>query len=195
MHILLDILGATFIGAMLLLLIIKLNIFTANASYYSDTELKMQQNTKTLAEILNYDLRKVGYNYDGTAMIVANDTYIKFYADINKFGTPGYGIVDVVEYYLGDSTEATGTPNPRDIVLYRVINGTDTLGGPTLGLVDLKFTYFDAQGYETTNLESIVYIKVEFWTEPSEIIHNFITGQVDSTVTTYWELTINPRNI
>ena len=52
MSTILDIISSTFIGGILLLLIIKLNLFASNASFASDNELKMQQNAKTLAEIL-----------------------------------------------------------------------------------------------------------------------------------------------
>ena len=64
MNVLMDILGSTFIGGILLLLILKLNLFVTNTSFTSDSELKLQQSAKTLAEILNYDLRKIGYNHD-----------------------------------------------------------------------------------------------------------------------------------
>jgi hypothetical protein len=195
MNVILDIMGSTLIGGVLLLLILKLNLYTSNANYYSDNELKLQQNVKTLAEVINYDLRKIGYGYDGTAMVTAEQHRIKFYADMDAPGTFGHGVVDFVEYYLGDSTEATGTANQRDKVLYRIINNTDTIGGPTLGLVDLKFSYLDKQGIETTILDSIKYVKAEFWVEPYEFVSDFGSDQLDSTQFTYWELTINPRNI
>lgn len=195
MSTLLDIFGSIFIAGILLLMILKLNLFASNSSYYSDNELKLQQNAKTLAEIINYDLRKIGYEYDSTAIIIAQPTRIKFYADMNAPGTTGYGTVDVVEYYLGDSTEVTATPNSRDKILYRILNNVDTTGGPSLGLVDLKFSYLNSQGVATASLDSIRYIKAEFWVEPYDPVNNFITGTRDSTVFTYWELTINPRNI
>ena len=74
MSILLDIFGSIFIAGLLLLMLLKLNLFATNSNYYSDNELKMQQNAKTLAEIISYDLRKIGYNYDGTAIITAQPT-------------------------------------------------------------------------------------------------------------------------
>jgi hypothetical protein len=195
MNFLLDLVGSVIIAGILFLLILKLNIYSHNANYYSDNELRLQQNVKTLAEVINYDLRKIGYNHSGTDIIIAQPHHIKFYADMDAPGTYGNGIVDLVEYYLGDSTEATGTANLRDKVLYRVINNTDTLGGPTLGLVDLKFSYLDAQGMNTSDLANIKYVKAEFWVEPYEFVSDNITGQPDSTQFTYWELTINPRNI
>jgi len=195
MNILLDLLGSTLIAGILFLLIFKLNVYTSNANYYSDNELRLQQNVKTLAEVINNDFRKIGYNYNGTAIVTAQPRRIKFYADMDAPGTFGHGIVDFVEYYLGDSTEATGTANQRDKVLYRVINNTDTLGGPTLGLVDLKFSYLDAQGIQTSVLANIKYVKAEFWVEPYEFVSDNLTGQPDSSQFTYWELTLNPRNI
>jgi hypothetical protein len=187
--------GSSLIAGILFLLILKLNLYSSNVNYYSDNELKLQQNVKTLAEVINSDLRKIGYQYDSTAIVTAEPTRIKFYADMDAPGTVGHGVVDFVEYYLGDSTEATGTSNQRDKILYRVINNTDTLGGPTLGLVNLKFSYLDAQGIQTAVLADIKYVKAEFWVEPYEYVSNFGTGQPDSSQFTYWELTINPRNI
>ncbi|HSL87760.1 MAG TPA: hypothetical protein VK870_00500 [Ignavibacteriaceae bacterium] len=195
MNILLDILGSSIIGGMILLMVLKLNIFASNANYYSDNELKLQQNVKTLAEILNYDLRKIGYKRDTTSMITAQPQRIKFYAELDAPGTAGHGTIDIVEYFLGDSTESTGTTNLRDKILYRVVNNTDTTGGSSLGLVDLKFSYMNAQGNTTANLDSIRYIKAEFWVEPQDAVTNYVTGQADTTVFTYWELTIYPRNI
>jgi hypothetical protein len=186
--------GSTFIGGMILLLIIKLNLYSTSVSYSSDNELKLQQNAKTIAEILNYDLRKVGYNHNGTALLIADSTHMKFYADINAPGTTGHGVVDVVEYFVLDSTNASGTSNTRDIVLVRVVNGSDSITGPSLGLVKIRFSYYNGAGVKTTALDSIKYIKTEFWVEPTEKINNFLTGTPDSTFT-YWEMTINPRNI
>lgn len=194
MSAILDIMGSTFIGGMILLLIIKLNLYSTSVSYSSDNELKLQQNAKTIAEILNYDLRKVGYNHTGTAMLIADSTHMKFYADINAPGTTGHGVVDVVEYFVLDSTNASGTSNTRDVVLVRVVNGSDSITGPSLGLVKLRFSYYNGAGVKTTALDSIKYIKTEFWVEPTEKINNFLTGSPDSTFT-YWEMTINPRNI
>ena len=195
MNLLLDLMGSTLIAGILFLLIFKLNLYSSSANFYSDNELKLQQNVKTLAEVMNYDLRKIGYKYDGTAIVTAEPSRLQFYAEMNAPGTYGHGTVDFVEYYLGDSTQASSTANQRDKVLYRILNYTDTLGGPTLGLVDFKFSYLDSRGVVTTYLDSIRYVKAEFWVEPYEYISNYLTGQPDSSQYTYWELTINPRNL
>jgi len=194
MNVLIDLIGSSFIGGILLLLILKLNLYSQNTSISSDSELRIQQNAKTLAEIMNYDLRKVGYNCDSTAIVIADSNKIKFYADMNEPGTAGYGTVDLVEYFLSSPSKSSSTTNPKDVVLTRVLNGTDTLGGPSLGLVRLVFSYFDKGLDATTNLDSIKYIKTEFWVESLEPIEvNF--GTQTGYPFTYWEMTINPRNI
>jgi len=194
MNVLIDLIGSSFIGGILLLLILKLNLYSQNASISSDSELRIQQNAKTLAEIINYDIRKVGYNYNNTAIITADSNKIKFYADMNEPGTAGYGTIDVVEYFLSSPSKAASTTNPKDVVLTRVLNGTDSLSGPSLGLVRLVFSYFDNKLTTTTNLDSIKFIKTEFWVESLDPIEvNF--GTQTGYPFTYWEMTINPRNI
>jgi hypothetical protein len=190
----LDIVGSSFIAGMLLLLVMKMNLFMSNASFESDNELKLQQNAKTLAEILNNDFRKIGYKHSGTAFLTAEKEQIKFVGDLQRPGESGYGIMDTVEYFIRDSSYSSGTTNPDDIILVRVLNGTDSITGSSLGMVKLQFTYLDSISIPTADLAKIKYIKTEFWVEPIDQIDNFITGHQDS-VFTYWEFTINPRNI
>lgn len=185
-----DILGSSFIGGLLLLLLLKLNLFANSSGVTSDNELKLQQNAKTLAEIVNYDFRKIGYRCDSTAIAIADSNHIKFYADLDRNNT-----VDVLEYYTSDTTVATGTENPRDIILYRKFNGV-AMGGPTLGLTKIKFTYLDQYNVVTNVLPNIKYVKVELWVESTipEMDNTFVNPN-HPYLFTYWEMKINPRNI
>jgi hypothetical protein len=166
----------------------------SNASFASDNELRLQQNAKTLAEILNNDFRKIGYKYNGVPFLAAETDRIKFVGDLQRPGESGFGIIDTVEYSIRDSSYSPGTTNKNDIILVRVLNGTDSITGPSLGLVKLNFAYLDSLNNPTADLTKIKYIKTEFWVEPIDPVKNFITGNQDS-VFTYWEFTINPRNI
>lgn len=194
MNTIMDILSSTIIGGMLLLLVLKLNLFMSETSYNSDTELRLQQNTKTLAEIMNSDFRKIGYKYDNTAIITAQKDRFKFIGDLEPPGQPGFGVIDTVEYFLEDSTYSLGTSNQNDIILVRVLNNKDSITGPSLGLVKMQFSYLDSVSAPTADLTKIRYIKTEMWVEPTEARNNFVTGEHDSTFT-YWEFTIYPRNI
>lgn len=182
MDTLLDLLGASFVGGMVLLIMVNIYVYSSQKRFASSADLRLQQNAKTLAEIVNNDLRKVGYKYDGTAIVTAEPSKFSFYGDIDADGT-----VDQITYLLSDSTKAIGTENPHDKVLYRVVNG-DTSRGPSLGLTKLNFSYRNMFGELTTVLDSIKYINIEMWIETTE--------SVDGTYPfTYWEMNINPRNI
>lgn len=174
--------GSTIVAGMILLLIFKLNIYSFHSRYASDTELELQQNAKTLAEILSYDLRKIGYEYQGDAIIKADSNRLSFYSDINDDGT-----TNIVTYFAGDTSEVSQTSNPKDIILYRVVD-SDTGGGPSLGLTKVKFSYLDKSGYETADTSAIEYVRAELFLESREKIQ-------DEYKFTYWEMTINPRNL
>src|SRR4030042_2554372 len=135
MNTILDIAGSVLVGGAIMFIILHLNIFSGQQKFNSDKELEIQRYSKTLAEILDHDIRKVGYRHTGSNhFITTQEKAISFYSDIDS-----NGVVDVVSYSLSDSTAETATQNPRDKILYRTIN-SNIEGGPSLGLVNLKFT-------------------------------------------------------
>jgi hypothetical protein len=69
----------------------------------------------------------------------------------------------------------------------RVVN-SDTLDGPSLGLTKLKFSYYNSSRSPTNNFSEIRYIKAELWVES-------IFPVDGDYLFTYWEMTINPRNL
>ena len=191
MSLLLDIFGSVVIAGILFMMIVKLNLFSNQTSYTSDNELKLIQNTKTLAEIMDYDFRKVGYKITGNAIITADVKNFKFDADIDNNGSP-----NTIEYTVSTSNKVKGTENPKDIILYRIVD-SDSMGGPSLGLVDIKFTYLDSSfttlSYPSDPLK-IRYIKTQIWTESDYSVKEAISND-SSYSKTYWEFTINPRNL
>lgn len=179
---LLDILGSVVIGGIILFLMINFSVFQSSTSSSSDANLQIQQNAKTLAEMLSYDLRKIGYNYSANPLITAESKKISFHADIDRDG-----IDDIVTYLISDSTQAELTEKSNDILLMRIIN-EDSSSGPTLGLIDAKFSFFDSVHVITSDLAKIKYIKTELWIESIYPVDNKYPF-------TYWEMTINPRNL
>ena len=182
MSIILDIMGSVIIAGLIVIMLMKFNIYQSTTKFASDSELQLQQNAKTLAEIINHDLRKIGYDYDSTSFVQADSERISFFSDIDKNGS-----MDLVSYFLGDTSEVTETTNPKDRILYRVVN-SDTIKGPSLGLTKAKFSYFDEVYSETTTLTNIKYVKAELWVESIELVS-------EEYLFTYWEMTINPRNL
>ena len=182
MNVLLDILGATIVGGIVFTLFLNLNMYSSQARYSSNTELQLMQNAKTLAEMLTYDLRKIGFKHKGQSLITTQSKRISFYTDIDT-----NGVDDVVGYALSSASEVPQTSNPNDKILERVVNG-DTAKGPSLGITDLKFHYLNAKQQPTAVLDSIKYIKAEIWVQSPEPVN-------DKYIFTYWEMTINPRNL
>lgn len=182
MNLLLDLVGSVIIAGIMLLMMLNANIYQSNARFASDSELQLQQNAKTLSDILGYDLRKIGYEYDGNPFIFADSEKVSFYADMDRDGTP-----DIVTCTSSDPYAAKSTKNPNDRILLRQV-GEEVSAGPSLGLTKLKFSFFDEFGIETFDLEKINYVKAEFWVESIEPVN-------DEYLFTYWELTISPRNL
>lgn len=154
---LIDILGSTFIGGTILLILFRMNDASVESNYVSSGELITQSNLVEIVNLLEYDLRKLGYcknlgQIDITqAIIEATDTSIYFKTDIpesgaNKFGD---GIVDKIKYWVGAPNESAvlGTPNPDDRVFYRQVNN-DPPTASILGVTQLRFRYFNTLGTE-----------------------------------------------
>ncbi len=179
---LLDIIAAFLIGGILFLMIMNLNVYSSEAKFASDSELLLQRDAQTLAEILSHDLRKIGYGHTGTSILVADSQRIKFVADIDT-----NSVLDTVTLFLGSPDEVTGTPNPRDRYLYRIVNGVQS-SGPVLGLVRLRFVYRDILSSVTTNIPDIKYVETEIWVETPHPVN-------DTYPFTYWEMKIRPRNL
>lgn len=142
-----DILASIIMGGMLLIIVLRLSDSAAEKTHNYSGELSLQQNLVTIAQVLENDFRKMGYCKDWekfpdpTKSIASADTSsIKFYADINSNGN-----MDSILYYLGPVSDLSGTPNPRDRFLYRVVN-TETPVGVNLGVTEFYMIFFDALG-------------------------------------------------
>jgi len=148
---LIDILGSTLIGGILLITLFRLNDSGIENTYNNSGELTSQQNMTTVVQILENDFRKIGYCKDWTkipkpneSIIIADSNQIKFLTDILPDGNPD-GNVDTLYYYTGSTNELLSTPNPRDRYLYRVING-QTPVQVNLGVTQFSLKYFGALG-------------------------------------------------
>lgn len=143
---LLDLIGSMVIGGLLLLILFRINDNATANTYNFSGEVTVQEDLVTTIEVLEYDFRKIGYcenpiNLPNAAVSIlyADTSRIRFLTDQDFNGTP-----DTMEYYLGPASELTGTPNPNDRKLYRVINGIPT--GANLGITHFRISYYNALG-------------------------------------------------
>ena len=144
---LLDILGSTIMGGILMLIIFRLNDAAAENTYNNSGELISQQNIATVVQTLETDFRKIGFCKDwekipipSQAIIMADSNKIKFLTDVQADGK-----VDTMYYYIGSTLELLTTPNPRDRFLYRVIND-EFPAQVNLGVTEFSLIYFDVLG-------------------------------------------------
>jgi len=142
-----DIIGSIIIGGFLMTIVFRLSDAAIEKTYNNSGELALQQNLTTVAQIIEYDFRKIGYCSDwnklpdpSKAIVYADTSEIKFLTDIEPDG-----ILDSLHYYLGPKSELLETENPRDRILYRVVNDNTPVQS-NLGITEFYMIYYDALG-------------------------------------------------
>src|SRR2546425_7907376 len=124
MSVLIDIIGAAIIAGIIILAIFGLNVNLSQANYNKLFTLTTQTNTVVLAQMMEYDMVKIGYhvpNPGTSAVLGAKPDSIVFKGDLNNSGT-----VNTVKYYTGSTSTLAFTRNPRDKMIYRVQDGVVT---------------------------------------------------------------------
>lgn len=168
-NVILDIIGSIIIAGILMLSIFRVNNSSTEDLYRGTGNLVAQTNLATVVQILETDFRKIGYCFDWKqipvpteAILYADSVSIRYLTDVDK-----NGIVDTMYYYFDPITDIPGTPNPRDRILYNVVNG-ETPVGVNLGVTQYRMEFFNSLG---TKLNFPI-------TDPREIY----TMQIDITV-------------
>jgi hypothetical protein len=175
----LDILGSIVVGGTILLILLKMNDSTVENHYLNSGELIVQNNLISIVELLEHDLRKIGYCEDWqnlpdptVSILAATSNSISFLTDVAVSETQqtGDGTVDTIRYWIGDPNDqdVIGTPNPRDRMLFRQVNNGQPHSA-NLGLTQFDLRYYDADGDEITSM-------------PSSPPLGIITLQIDITV-------------
>jgi len=176
MSTMIDIVASIIIGGMMLGIMLKLNGNAAQNVYLNSGEVVCQQNLVNQAQILETDFRRIGYCSDYTniqdeskVIISADTASIKFVADIDQ-----NGIMDTIYYYLGPASQLNATADPRDKILYRVVNSV-TPTGSDAGITRFYLVYFNITGdtipcpVSSTNLPLITDIELNLNIENTSI--------------------------
>jgi hypothetical protein len=171
-----DLVASIIIGGMMVGIMLKLNGNAAQNVYLNSGEVICQQNLVNVAQILETDFRRIGYCSDYTniqdvtkAIISADTSSIKFAGDINSDGK-----MDTIYYYLGPASDLSATLDPRDKILYRVVNGV-TPPGSDAGITRFYMVYYNLKGdtipcpVSTTNLPLITDIELNLNVENTSI--------------------------
>ena len=169
----LDVLGATIIGGLLLMILLRLNgSVIENTMIYGNDRI-LQRTLAETAVVVEEDLRRMGYCADPfkltdemSRVISADSSYISFYTDVDKDGN-----LDSLAYFISDTSALSNTANPRDRILYRQINNQLPFIVNT-NIVQFKLTYYDALGYElftpVASPSRITHLEISFKVEDPE---------------------------
>ncbi|RMF61986.1 MAG: hypothetical protein D6743_12775 [Calditrichaeota bacterium] len=151
--------GSIIIGGLFLLGVVT---FYGDLTDYSNRqmfELLTQENTASLMEIIDHDFRRIGSGTISPARAILNNSTITFLGDVDHDGN-----VDLVRYFTSDSTAASATPNPRDVILYRQVNGVNTIDTPA-GVTDFTVELLDETGNPTADVRDVRSLRVTLTVE------------------------------
>jgi hypothetical protein len=183
MNVILDILGSTVIGGMILLLILQFDSSMKDSTTNKTLSYQSQSNLTSIARLMDRDFRKAGLGVSDSIKIKTADTgKITFLYDKDN-----NGVTDSLSYYLSPVSSAGGTSNPNDRLLYRTINN-DPARTSSLGVTKFSVEYYDSTGKITKYRSKICYFKVSLKVESLYANNNSYGGA-------YWEKVFKPKNL
>ncbi len=193
-NVILDILGSIVIFGILMLTLFRISESAAENTYKGSGDLVTQQNLSSIIQVLEYDLRKIGYCADwlkipapNLSILHVDSTELKFLTDLDEDGD-----MDSLFYYLGPTSELTNTPNPRDRFLYRVANNEAPVG-VNLGVIQFNLTYFNSLG---NKLDFPISVPGEVHSMEIEIAVEDVDAYDQEYSTAYWrQIRLAARNL
>lgn len=135
---LIELLGATVIGSLIILVILSLNLQMNETTRELTQNRFTQRFSAASVEILEYDLYKAGYNTSGNKILLADSNQIRFRADLDNNGT-----IDTVYYSTSSTSAMSSTNNPNDKQLLRRVNSTTNTAAI---ITRLLMVYYDSLG-------------------------------------------------
>lgn len=207
-QVVLDIIGSFILFGWLFLSTIRVGTANSENMQSFGGELLVQENLVEITRLLEYDFRKIGYCREPNALpdptkaiVLADSQRIKFLTDVDLTGSGPDGVVDSLYYYLGPTSELISTTNPRDRMLYRVVNAAAAKGA-NLGVTSFKLKYYDGQGnliaFPITgiNLQRIQTIQISLIVENSVAAELVETGPINQQYSSaFWQqMRLSSRN-
>ncbi len=139
----LDVIGSTILGGMLLLIVLNANDMAMESQSIQNGDVLVQEILVSTVRLIEGEFRNMGFGVpEGTTVVLqADSSSVSFLCDLGRDG----GLIDTVSYFVGDTTELLRTQNELDRYLYRKVNGQTP---SKVGVV----TRFKLQ-YETRSME------------------------------------------
>lgn len=180
----LNLIGSIIIGGMMLLIINNYSSSLSQTSHVRTLDGINTYNASSVAKLIEYDFNRMGLRVPPTTTIVrrADSSRITFLSDIDNNGN-----IDSVRYILSVPDSASSTYNPRDRILYRLVNA-QPMRDATMGVTRFRIRYFDWDGHTTTDLAQMRSFEIT--------LHVESVIPYDATYSNfYWQTKICPPNL
>lgn len=181
----LALIGSITIGGLFLLSVMNFYGGLIDHSQEKTFELISQYNTSSYMEIIEDDFRKLGSGVPmGTSPIISNpdSSDITFLADLDNDGD-----AETVRYYTNTPADVATTPNPEDVVLFRVVDGSNTIDQPG-GVVSFDVRLRNWLGTTTADFADVRMIDITLYVE-SNFSHD---GDYPRSL---WQKRLTPANL
>lgn len=183
----LDIVGSFVIAGLLVLAIFSTSANLTATATQNALDVLAQENLSVVTEMILYDFHKIGFYPSDVApdddrILAMSSNGIRFRSDIDNDG-----LVDTVAYSVGDTAEVSGTPNPKDFILYRLVNREARLGA-ALGVTAFELVCRDAADQVTAVPSEVRSIEVTVAVESPYAFEDLYPRAV-------WRTMVRPRNL
>ena len=132
-----DVMISMIFGGILLFIVVSANdIAVENQAVYNGDMLVQEMLTATV-QLLEGELRNMGFGVPENVptILTADTSTIVFLTVLNRTAT----VPDTVRYFIGDTTDLSGTQNERDRLLYRRVNSEKVLSVGTVTVFHLDY--------------------------------------------------------
>lgn len=180
----LNLIGSIIIGGLLFLMI---NKFHSSLNQNSKEQVLSSitiENSTSITRLIEFDFNRMGLRVstNTNSVIQADSNQITFLSDIDD-----NGVVDTLRYFTSDTSLTPSTDNPRDRILYRLVNNEDQTDA-AMGVTRFHVRYLDWLGYDTTNVSQIRTFVITLRVES-------IAPYDDQYPSFYWQTRITPPNL
>ncbi len=198
MSVMLDLIGSVVIGTFVLLMGLQLNRSIAGSADASLANLNVQQGMAELAQSIEYDFRKIGFDMPnpGAAITLADSSHIEFKGNMDHDDA---GNIETVEWYLGPAL--TTMPNPNVHILFRNYNGEGPVGTSGIGVTMFHLTYFNKSGdtvhyLDAGNYPTIRVIEISMTVQSPYRVQDEVNPDTTGYAASYWRQTrLSSRNL
>ena len=180
----LNLIGSIIIGGLLFLMINRFHSSLNQNSQEQVLDSMTMENSTAITKLIEFDFNRLGLRVatNSNSVLQADSNRITFLSDIDDNGA-----VDTLRYYLSDTTVVASTENPRDRILYRLVNNEPPIDA-ALGVTKFHIRYLDWMGYETTDLSQIRTFEIALRVES-------IAPYNERYSTYFWQTRISPPNV